>query len=71
MTTYVYESIPTVEGGETTFHEIRQSMAEDALTTHPVTGEPIRRVILGGYGIMQKGSASSGGESCGTGCGCC
>jgi len=49
-------------------------MKDAALTHDPETGEPVRRVISGGYGIMQKGSAAApapGGHSCGGGgCGC-
>jgi predicted nucleic acid-binding Zn ribbon protein len=38
---YVYETITTGER-----FECHQSMKDDALTTHPDTGEPVRRVIL-------------------------
>jgi hypothetical protein len=41
-------------------------MDDKPLTKHPETGEPIRRVVLGGYGTLSsKGSADSG-----SGCGC-
>ena len=40
MPTYVYEIIDT---GET--FEVVQKMADDALTKHPETGQPVRRVI--------------------------
>jgi len=51
-------------------------MKDDALTTHPETGEAIRRVMTGGYGILKSGrsapraAAPAGGHSCGSGC-CC
>jgi hypothetical protein len=51
-------------------------MKDAALTRHPETGEPVRRVITGGLGIMtsSKGApapvVSSGGHCCGGGCGC-
>jgi hypothetical protein len=48
-------------------------MKDNALTHDPETGEPVRRVISGGYGVMQKGASepSSGGHACGGGgCGC-
>ncbi len=73
MATYVYETT----GATKRRFEVRQSMNDPALTHDPETGEPVRRVISGGYGIMQKGSAGeaprpSGGHSCGSGaCGCC
>ena len=70
MPTYVYETT----GAKKRRFEVRQSMKEAALTHDPETGEPVRRVISGGYGIMQKGSGqaplSGGGNSCGAGCGC-
>ena len=72
MTTYVYETIPK-NGEEPKLYEIRQSMKDDPLSKHPETGEAIRRVILGGYGLMKSatGSASpSAPTSCGPGCGC-
>jgi predicted nucleic acid-binding Zn ribbon protein len=71
MTTYVYETIPTKTGEEVRYFEIQQSITESALTKHPETGEPIRRVILGGYGLAKKESdAPSAGDCCGNS-GCC
>ncbi len=70
MTTYVYETIPARPGEKPSYYEIRQSMNDAPLREHPETGEKIRRVILGGYGIPSK---SRGGElagGCG-GAGCC
>lgn len=71
--TYLYETIPTNPGEETRRYEITQSIHDDALTQHPETGEPIRRVILGGWGIPSiKSGKSSSGSSCGCGpSGCC
>ena len=40
MPTYLYKN---TENGE--IYEIRQSMREDALTHHPETGAPIKRVL--------------------------
>ncbi|TVP80344.1 MAG: zinc ribbon domain-containing protein [Puniceicoccaceae bacterium] len=68
MATYVYETIPTDKTEAPKLYEIEQSMKEPALTKHPETGEAIRRVILGGYGLM---TPKKGDESCGPGCGCC
>ncbi len=76
MAIYVYETIPAGEGQPVRTYEIRQSMKDAALTKHPETGEPIRRVITGGFGVMtsSKGapapSAPAGGHCCGGGCGC-
>jgi predicted nucleic acid-binding Zn ribbon protein len=71
MPTYVYETL----GAKKRRFELRQSMNDAALTHDPETGEPVRRVISGGYGIMQKGSGASApapsGHACGGGgCGC-
>lgn len=53
MPTYIYETIdePHIQ------FEIRQSMKDSPLTRHPETGVPVRRVILGGYGLIQKAAA--------------
>jgi predicted nucleic acid-binding Zn ribbon protein len=75
MATYVYETIPQIEGEKPKRFEVKQSMKDAALTRHPDTGEPVRRVITGGAGLMGMSSSagstsSSSGGSCGTGCGC-
>lgn len=72
MPTYVYETIPQFEGDTPKRFEIRQSMKDNALTQHPDSGQPVRRVPIGGTGIMGGGgaAASGGGGSCGSGCGC-
>ena len=53
MPTYVYESIP-VDGGAPERFEVVQGMSEEPLAVHPETGEPVRRVITGGLGVMGK-----------------
>ena len=68
MPTYVYETIPQFEGEPAKRFEVRQSMKDAALTQHPDSGQPVRRVPIGGTGLM--GASSSSGGSCGTGCGC-
>lgn len=72
--TYLYETIPTREGDEVKHYEIKQSMSDLPLTKHPETGEPIRRVILGGWGLLTHkangGSTSQGSCGCGPS-GCC
>ncbi len=75
MAIYIYETVPEKPDQPVRTFEISQSMRDAALTTHPETGEPIRRVISGGLGIMTsaKGgsSPSSSGHHCGSGgCGC-
>lgn len=45
MPIYVYETI-TPDGSAGERFELEQSMKEDALTKHPVSGLPVRRVYL-------------------------
>lgn len=72
MTTYVYETIPAKPGEKPRYFEIRQSMTESALSRHPETGEPIRRVVLGGFGLLSSKPASgNSGSSCGCAPGSC
>ena len=76
MATYIYETIPQHASESPRRFEIKQSMKDSALTHHPDTGEPVRRVITGGAGLMGVSSSagsstrSSGGGGCGSGCGC-
>jgi predicted nucleic acid-binding Zn ribbon protein len=72
MTTYVYETIPSKAGERPRYYEIKQSMSEAPLTTHPETGEPIQRVVLGGFGVLRGGSPDTGSAgACCSGPGCC
>lgn len=54
MTTYVYETIPQRAGEKPERFEVRQSMKDAALTRHPDTGQPVRRVIAGGFGFVAQ-----------------
>ena len=58
MPTYVYETIPTVEGERPKRFEIQQSMKDAPLKRHPDTGEPVQRVISGGFGYMPTGATA-------------
>lgn len=49
MPTYQYETLPTAENPEILSFEIQQSMKDSALSHHPETGQPVRRVISGGF----------------------
>ena len=73
MPTYVYETI----GKKKRSFEVKQSMKDAPLTKHPETGEPVQRVISGGFGLIEKGKAKASAaprpssSSCsGGGCGC-
>jgi len=73
MATYVYETIPRQDGEIPRRFEVVQGMKDAPLTRHPDTGEPVRRVISGGYGIMSKPSASPtipAATGCAPGCAC-
>jgi putative FmdB family regulatory protein len=50
MPTYQYKR----EDG--TIFEVFQSMSDDALTHCPETGQPAKRMITGGSGVVYKGS---------------
>lgn len=72
MTTYVYETIPAQPGQKPRYFEIKQPMTDAPLTKHPETGEAIRRVVLGGFGLLSsKAPASASGSSCGCAPGSC
>ncbi|MDB6171775.1 MAG: hypothetical protein JWL59_1086 [Chthoniobacteraceae bacterium] len=73
MATYVYET--TDSSKPVRRFEFQQSMKDAPLSADPETGEPVQRVISGGYGFVAKGggggaSPTPAGGSCGTGCGC-
>jgi predicted nucleic acid-binding Zn ribbon protein len=75
MTTYVYETIPSKPAEKPRYFEIKQAMNDEPFTKHPETGEPIRRVVLGGFGVLSSGKSSgesrpSRGSCCGPSCGC-
>ncbi len=75
MPTYVYETIPSGKGTKPRTFELKQSMKDDALTHDPETGDPVHRVVSGGYGFVSPGYETPGTTSrpsggCGSGCGC-
>lgn len=73
MATYVYETIPQRPGDQPRRFELVQSMKDAPLTRDPQTGEPVRRVISGGFGLMGVGEKSGGAPAaapCAPGCAC-
>jgi predicted nucleic acid-binding Zn ribbon protein len=71
MATYVYETVPQHPNNLPMRFEIVQSMKDAPLTRHPDTGEPVRRIISGGYGLMGlSGRSVKPQVSRGGGCGC-
>ncbi|MFI5357237.1 MAG: zinc ribbon domain-containing protein [Opitutales bacterium] len=69
MPTYTYETIPRRAGAKPVRFEVRQSMNDAPLTAHPETGEPVKRVITGGYSIMAQKAAPPP-APCGSQCAC-
>jgi hypothetical protein len=74
VATYVYETIPRRDGEASIRFEVVQSMKDAPLTRHPDTGEPVRRVISGGFGYMEKAGPKSAtapaAAPCMPGCAC-
>ncbi len=77
MATYVYETIPSRAGETPRRFEVVQSMKEPPLSADPVTGEPVRRIITGGFGVMTAVKSPAGGAPaaaapapCAPGCAC-
>ena len=67
--TYIYETIATDKPVRR--FEVRQGMNDEPLRTDPETGEPVRRVITGGSGVLVPGSSAGPSVgSCGSHCGC-
>lgn len=72
MPIYVYETTDTSKPIRR--FEVKQSMKDEPLRVDPKTGEAVRRVISGGYGVHVPGSSagpsvgSVGSHGCGPGC---
>ena len=68
MPVYVYETIPVRDQDEPEQFEIYQSIHADALSVHPDTKVPIRRIITGGMSLPKRkivpGHSNSSGASC-------
>jgi predicted nucleic acid-binding Zn ribbon protein len=65
MPTYVYETVTAGQSSEQ--FEVRQAMDEPALTAHPKTGVPVRRIISGGLALIS--ATASGQDAAGPSCG--
>ena len=55
MPTYLYET--TDQSRPIRQFELKQSFGEKPLLLDPTTGELVRRVITGGYGVVIRGGA--------------
>jgi predicted nucleic acid-binding Zn ribbon protein len=77
MPTYIYETLPAKKGARVKRYEIRQSIKDTALTEHPETREPIRRVLADSVSVITSSGSSSPASShkhthsCGCGAGGC
>lgn len=73
MPTYTYQVISRVGGAGERF-EVVQGMRDAPLTAHPQTGEPVRRVITGGSGVLgqpvRRSTVVDKSLSAATPCGC-
>ena len=69
MATYIYETVPQKPGQKPKRFEHSQSMNDAPLTKHPETGEPVRRIIAGGFGVITQ-KATPPPVPCGNQCGC-
>ena len=70
MPTSVYETIPMKTSAKPRRDEIWQSIKDAALKKHPETGEPLRRVIAAGAGILTSASSSPASHCHTSSCGC-
>jgi predicted nucleic acid-binding Zn ribbon protein len=76
MPTYLYETISQSQTEQPERFEVRQSMKDQALTNHPETGKPVRRIMLGGTGFGGLNTSTTHTHSAGGACcrgpnGCC
>lgn len=54
MPTYLYETIPEKPDQTPRQFEVVQSMKDAPLTHDPESGLPVRRIISGGLGVLEK-----------------
>ena len=57
MATYVYETIPKNPKEKPRRFEVEQRMSDPPLKVEPKTGVPVRRVIVGGSGLVTHGAS--------------
>ncbi|MGC1481958.1 MAG: hypothetical protein WA771_15770 [Chthoniobacterales bacterium] len=72
MPTYIYESIAAA-GEKPNHYEIEQSETAEAITNHPDSGMPIRRVIVDGSPLTKQESCCDDEDDscCGESSSCC
>jgi len=57
MATYIYETIPDNPRVQPRRFEVEQKMSDPPLKKDPKTGLPVRRVIVGGSGLVTHGAS--------------
>lgn len=57
MATYVYETIPDKPGKKPRRFEVEQKMSDSPLKKDPKTGLKVKRVIVGGSGLVTHGAS--------------
>jgi len=57
MATYVYETVPKDPKAKPRRFEVEQKMSDPPLKSDPQTGLPVRRVIVGGSGLVTHGAS--------------
>ena len=57
MATYIYETIPKNPKEKPRRFEVEQKMSDPPLQNDPKTGLPVRRVIVGGSGVVTHGAS--------------
>jgi predicted nucleic acid-binding Zn ribbon protein len=57
MAIYVYETIPKNPKEKPRQFEVEQKMSDAPLKTDPKTGLPVRRIIVGGSGVVTHGAS--------------
>ena len=57
MATYVYETIPKNPKEKPRRFEVEQKMSDPPLKLEPNTGLPVRRIIIGGSGLVTHGAS--------------
>ena len=57
MATYIYETVPRNAKDKPRRFEVEQKMSDAPLKVDPQTGLPVRRVIVGGSGLVTHGAS--------------
>ena len=74
MPTYIYETIPSDPNQEPRRFEVTQRMSDDALECDPSSGEKVKKIITGGFGVvgnvLRRSTVVNKASAAATACGC-